>query len=115
VRASRRRNRDTEGGVFFRVRGEGFGVEERKVLDALDAVAVGGDGARGEVFVEGEVGGGRRADGFAVLAFSLGTSVNEEGEGEEEEEEEDDEDYDGGHYTAAQAGVGVCWCVFETE
>jgi len=50
--------RDAEGRVLFWVWGEGFGVEDGEVLDVFEAVAVGGDGACGEVFVEGEVGGG---------------------------------------------------------
>ena len=79
----------------------------------MEAVAVGGDGTRGKVFVEREMRGGCRAAGFAVLAFSLGAAVDEEGEGDGEDEE--DEDYDGRYYAAVQAGVGVCWCVFETE
>jgi hypothetical protein len=82
-------------------------------LDVLEAVVVGGDGTRGEVFEERETGGGCRAAGFAILAFSLGAAVDEEGEGDGEDEE--DEDYDGGYYAAVQVGVGVCGCVFETE
>jgi hypothetical protein len=111
--ASGRRDRDAEGRVFLRVRGEQFGVQEREVLEILEAVAVGGDGTRGEVFVEGEMGSGCRVDGFAVLAFSSGAAVDEEREGDGENEE--DEDCDGGYYAAVQTGVGVCWCVFETE
>ena len=59
------------------------------------------------------MGGRRRTDGFAVLAFLLGASVDEEGDGKGKEEE--DEDYDGGYYTAVQARLGVRWCIFETE
>jgi hypothetical protein len=63
--------------------------------------------------LEGEMGSGCRVDGFAVLAFSSGAAVDEEREGDGENEE--DEDCDGGYYAAVQTGVGVCWCVFETE
>jgi len=52
-------------------------------------------------------------DGFVVLLFVFGASIEEEGEwcGEEQE----DDDYDCGYYAAVQARAVVCCCVFEAK
>jgi hypothetical protein len=107
------RDRDAEGRVFLWVGREGFDVEEREVLDFLEAIAVGGYIAAGEVFVERETRGWWGPDGFSVLAFLLRASV--EGEGDREREEYENEDYDGCYYAAVQAKTAVCCWIFEAE
>ena len=84
------RDRDAEGRVFFWVWRERFGIEEREVLDILEAAAVGGYIAGSEVLEERETGGWWGADGFSVLAFLLRALVEEEGEAEAKEDEDED-------------------------
>ena len=57
--------------------------------------------------------GGRRADGFAVLALALRAFVDEEGDGGGEQE--DDEDYDCGYDAAREASLGSCSRVADAE
>lgn len=99
--------------MLFRARRESFSVEEGEVLEVLEAITIGGYGARCEVFIERKPGRWRRTDEFSVLVFLLGPFVEEEGDRKGEEQE--NENYNGGYYASIEVGAGIWCCVFEAK